>query len=1151
MSKLRKGFISCLMVMTVLSMSMITALSPAKAATAEAGDLIKMEGLSSVYYLGQDGERYVFPNEDTYFSWYSDFSSVVTIPQSELESYPLSSNVNIRPGTQLVKITTDPTVYAVEKGGTLRAIPDETTAEALYGENWAKRVVDVPDGFFVNYTIDEGNEVSSDAYPQGTVVKHADSSESYYIKADGEAQPIKDETSFKANMFQWNFVVNASEDYELPTQGAEIVSANENLIDVSEGTSAESAGTVGSGLSVAVSNRTPASATIPTGAAIVAFTTVNLTASNDGPVTIDDLTLTRIGVGDENELGKVYLYEGMTEVEDGENISNDNVAEFNNVDYVVPAGETKALTVRANVTGTDAGAIGNHGFSIDEASDIVTNGASVSGSFPVTGNLMSLSTVQAGSLTFNFNSVNNSVKVGEEQKEMSEFSLKAADKEDVALQQATLTNEGSADMTNLENLKLYVDGEVVTELDSANTDAVTLAFDEPYIIEQGETETFTLKADIVGGATENVKFELDGLGDIVGIGETYGYFEGVYVVDFSGTEVSIKTGELTVLEADSNPNAKDVARGEEDVTSLIAELQSKDEALTIQELDVDISLATSSATTSLEDYVENVTLYLDGERVAGPEDVTFNGTTTSVTVTFDDSIEVDGTHELEVQADFTGVARYGDYEMDIDSANFDVENSSGDDIQSGEINGSATGNAVTISSPTPTLIKDSTYGDQDVVSGEEILVGRYILEAADAEALEIDNYQVDIGFATTSLVLDDVEDLRVNNEDCITSPEASNDFLVDEELAAGEEKVVNVYLTISDDVDGKIDSQATTTLEVKGQGKVSGENISGATIDGQTVTLKEGELAVATNSATPEATIMLAESGENDENDVGKWEFAAANVGYTISEVEITAYASTTATTSTINESAVTGMTFGNAVDSTPQNGEFVFDTNIEVAKDNDVKVMATADFNDINNMSNNNVQFAITSYKAKATNETVETEYVEGADYTLDNMDTDELMEVYDSKITVSTIAGDTTSLGNVENYVAEVTVANDGGANDSDAILESLEIDATSTDADATTTVLSIDSADLLDSNDDLVDNATSTTDKFSFALSKADGTIASGQSETYKVRLEVSGAESDDSVTTKILEAGFSWSDDNTNGIAGTLVNELPSDTYELIR
>ncbi|HQB26714.1 MAG TPA: hypothetical protein PLP70_02560, partial [bacterium] len=119
-------------------------------AAAQPGSLIKMNGLSSVYYLGADGKRYVFPNQTTYFSWYKDFSGVVTISQSELESYPLGSNITMRPGTYLVKITTNPKVYAVEPGGLLRAIPDEASAKALYGDNWAKRVVDVPDAFFTN-----------------------------------------------------------------------------------------------------------------------------------------------------------------------------------------------------------------------------------------------------------------------------------------------------------------------------------------------------------------------------------------------------------------------------------------------------------------------------------------------------------------------------------------------------------------------------------------------------------------------------------------------------------------------------------------------------------------------------------------------------------------------------------------------------------------------------------------------------------------------------------------------------------------------------------------------------------------------------------------------------------------------------------------
>jgi len=66
MEKLRKIFTVSVMAMTILAMSVVVV--PGAGATASAGDLIKMSGLSSVYYLAADGKRYVFPNEQTYFS---------------------------------------------------------------------------------------------------------------------------------------------------------------------------------------------------------------------------------------------------------------------------------------------------------------------------------------------------------------------------------------------------------------------------------------------------------------------------------------------------------------------------------------------------------------------------------------------------------------------------------------------------------------------------------------------------------------------------------------------------------------------------------------------------------------------------------------------------------------------------------------------------------------------------------------------------------------------------------------------------------------------------------------------------------------------------------------------------------------------------
>lgn len=131
-------------------------------ASAAPGDLIKIEGLASVYYLGNDCKRYVFPNAKTYFTWYGDYSGVKTIPQEELFSISIGGNITYRPGVKMVKITTDPKVYAVAKNGILRWIKTEALASALYGADWNTKIDDVPDGFFTNYIIGEPIEAAMD-----------------------------------------------------------------------------------------------------------------------------------------------------------------------------------------------------------------------------------------------------------------------------------------------------------------------------------------------------------------------------------------------------------------------------------------------------------------------------------------------------------------------------------------------------------------------------------------------------------------------------------------------------------------------------------------------------------------------------------------------------------------------------------------------------------------------------------------------------------------------------------------------------------------------------------------------------------------------------------------------------------------------------
>ena len=135
------------LVLSILPMTQTTA------AEDLTGKVIKLEGSSTLYYVAADGKRYVFPNANTYNTWFADFSDVRVVTEAELSAYQLGGNIRYRPGVILVKIQTDPKVYAVGKNGTLRWLKNESIARQLYGDFWSKMIDDISAAFFANYTL--------------------------------------------------------------------------------------------------------------------------------------------------------------------------------------------------------------------------------------------------------------------------------------------------------------------------------------------------------------------------------------------------------------------------------------------------------------------------------------------------------------------------------------------------------------------------------------------------------------------------------------------------------------------------------------------------------------------------------------------------------------------------------------------------------------------------------------------------------------------------------------------------------------------------------------------------------------------------------------------------------------------------------------
>jgi len=606
MNKLRKFLVVGVMVLSVIAMSGFV-VAPASAA-ASAGDLIKMEGLSSVYYLGDDGKRYVFPNESTYFSWYANFSGVVTISASELQSYPLGGNVTMRPGTKLVKITTDPSVYAVEPNGVLRKIQSEAQAAALYGTNWSKRVVDVADSFFTNYTI--GTALADGQIPVGSLVKNASAAAVYYY--DGtNYRSVASEAALAANRFMIGNIMTVTN--TLTAGGSAITGAETALVKTSQGASTSTPVSTGSGLMVSLSSATPVSKTIPSNATRVVFTNFNVTASNDGNVVLQEITVKRTGVGAYNDISDVYIYDGAVRLSNGRSINSDtNTAEITGLNLNIPAGTTKTLSIVANIGNNKTG---NHALGIESASAIVAGGSTVSGSFPVTGNTMSLSTTSVGTITIAKVGTLGNPTIGDLQASVSEFKLTAGT-QDVMVQSLRLKNEGDLSTSLLSNFTLMQGTTNVSVNATVEGRYITLALNTPFQIKNGVSKNFTLKANVSSASEvgKTIKLLVDKAADVYATSDQYGYgvTPTISAFDAIGDVHSLTTLGGGVTISNLTAPASDVKTNSTGLELMKVGVKASADSIEVQQMV--LTIATTKQNASSYDYGT----YKDGDADATP-----------------------------------------------------------------------------------------------------------------------------------------------------------------------------------------------------------------------------------------------------------------------------------------------------------------------------------------------------------------------------------------------------------------------------------------------------------------------------------------------------------------------------------------------------
>ena len=170
--------------------------------------LVKAD-FDAVYYV-IDHYRFTYPQDKYFFTWREDFSDVIQLSNDALANIPMVNNILVRPGTKLVKIQSIPTVYAVSRDGELYAIDSEAVAKQMFGDNWAKNVIDIQDSFWFNYT-DTRIELDGTWYPDGFLLKTADSDDIYMIW-NGKKRFVASDWAFDINRFNLDYVYTTTQE---------------------------------------------------------------------------------------------------------------------------------------------------------------------------------------------------------------------------------------------------------------------------------------------------------------------------------------------------------------------------------------------------------------------------------------------------------------------------------------------------------------------------------------------------------------------------------------------------------------------------------------------------------------------------------------------------------------------------------------------------------------------------------------------------------------------------------------------------------------------------------------------------------------------------------------------------------------------------
>jgi hypothetical protein len=672
---------------------------------------------------------------------------------------------------------------------------------------------------------------------------------------------------------------------------------------------------VGEGFTVSLASDTPVASSVVAGQSTAPLTKFIFVNGTSSPVKVTNIKLTRLGVSADSTLSNVYLFNGAVRLTDSASVSS-GIITFNDSTgiFTVPVNSSVTITASSDIASGTSGQ--TLGVGIASASDITAD-ATVEGTFPINGNLMTVATATLASVTYSSSvtpSANTSLDPQDDftvwQNSLS-ISSRAVD-----LTRISFRNIGSIDSDDLQNFRFYVDGtQVGSAMDSLDEDGY-VTFDLTADPERLNTGTRTLKlvADIVGGSNRTFRFSIRNAADATFVDSQYGVnvlatASGSFPVQAGQQTVS--TGTITITKKTTSPSDK-VILDQSAASLALYEIKAAGEAVKIETLDVSFAFvdegstaqsATGPAATNANS-LDNGQLYADGVQIGSTTDISENSDTTTSSTAYTQFslgssliVKPGSPVELEVKADVTD----GDGTDNIDADDtiqiiIEADTSNAIGQTSGEIinvpSSDVAANTLTVSTGGLSLAKYTAFPNYSyVVPQTAAKLAHYTLNANTSEDVNINTIQVDFtesgsfdgsSHITNAYVTYGAETTVTKS----TVTDDDNDWSISYTLAAGETIDIVVYGDLSSSASDTVTCEVQVTGVTSSSGSTVYGNGTGTNgtdeVVGQTITITTGTFEAAftgeplTQVVAGDQTITAVE-----------YKFTAQVDSYTIRELKV------------------------------------------------------------------------------------------------------------------------------------------------------------------------------------------------------------------------------------------------------------------------